>query len=57
MIPGHHRTKGGAPQLGVAPGQPGPSGTYREDPPAPGEDDDAFPSGERRQPPGLRPRT
>ena len=34
MIHGPHRTKGGAPQLGVHPGQPGPSGARQEDPSA-----------------------
>lgn len=38
MIPGGHRTKGGAAQLDVAPGEPGPFGTYEEDP-APREAD------------------
>lgn len=34
MIHGPHRTKGGAPQLGASPGQPGPYGAHEEDPAA-----------------------
>ncbi|WP_326768618.1 hypothetical protein OG978_32505 [Streptomyces sp. NBC_01591] len=36
MIPDLHRMKGGAAQLGVRPGLPGPFGTWHEEP-----DDDA----------------
>lgn len=31
MIPAFHRAKGGAAQLGVTPGLPGPLGTYEEE--------------------------
>ncbi|GHC73786.1 hypothetical protein GCM10010507_61330 [Streptomyces cinnamoneus] len=47
MIPGYHRAKGGAPQLGAKPGKEGPFGPYGDDGPPctasepSGEDTDA----------------